>query len=185
MSDKTHPSTPLDELIALADAVDARKPDPQAVAELRRCLDAQPRLTQVLGDATSRIQRRLIEQITPSRTYQMAIEIRAAAVRDGLGYQGATQLEQLLIEHAVLCWLRLQQVEQGYTAAMERSLPLPQADYWDRHLSAAQRRFNRACDTLTRARRLLNPTLQVNIAAQGGQQVNLSGDLHLDPGNAA
>jgi len=32
--------------------------------------------------------------------------------------------------------------------------------------------------------RLLLPTLQVNIAAQGGQRVNLSGDIRVDHENA-
>jgi hypothetical protein len=74
----------------------------------------------------------------------------------------------------------LQEVEAGYSSAMARSIPLSLADYWDRHLAAAQRRYLRACETLARTRRLLQPTLQVNIAAQGGQQVNVSGDVHLD-----
>jgi hypothetical protein len=111
---------------------------------------------------------------SPGHVRHMALRKRATAVRNGLGYEGAAQLEQLLIDHAVLCWLRLQEVESGYSSAMERSMSLSQADYWDRHLSAAQRRYLRACETLARVRRLLHSTLQVNIAAQGGQQVNVS-----------
>jgi hypothetical protein len=172
------------ELIALVHAVDKKKPDPKAVAELQSCLDTMPELCLILGDTTSHLQRRLIERLSPSRSAQMAIQTQATAVRNGLGYEGATQLEQLLIDHAVLCWLRLQDAERGYSSAMERSLPLSLADYWDRHLAAAQRRYLRACETLARTRRLLHPTLQVNIAAHGGQQVNVSGDIRLDHDHA-
>jgi len=168
----------------LLDAVDVKNPDPQAVAELHRVLDAMPDLCTALGDMSLRLQNRLIERLFPHKAAQIAIQKRATAVRNGLGYEGAAQLEQLLIDHAVLCWLRLQDAETGYSAAMDRSLPVGHADYWDRHLAAAQRRYLRACEALARVRRLLHPTLQVNIAAQGGQQVNVSGDLHLDHDNA-
>ena len=52
-------------------------------------------------------------------------------------------------------------------------------DFWERRLSLAERRHLRACETLARVRKLLmnGPVLQVNIASQGGQQVNVAGDL--------
>jgi hypothetical protein len=184
MSDKTEitpASIGFKELKSLLDAVDKKKPDPKAVAQLNSYLDTMPDLCMNLGDETLHLQSRLIDRLASHKAHQMAVRKRATAVRNGLGYEGAPQLEQLLIDHAVLCWLRLQDVEWTYSLAMERSLPLSQADFWDRHLSAAQRRYLRACETLARVRRLLNPTLQVNIAAQGGQQVNVSGDLRLPP----
>jgi hypothetical protein len=45
---------------------------------------------------------------------------------------------------------------------------------------SGQRHYLRACETLVRVRRLLHATLQVHVAAQGGQQVNVSGDIRLD-----
>jgi len=182
MSDKR--SIGLDDLRLLLNAVDKKKPDPEAVAELHRHLDAMPDLCMALSDTGSHLQNRLIERLSSHRSAQIAIGKRAEAVRNGLGYEGAAQLEQLLIDHAVLCWLRLQEVESSYSLAMERSITLTQADYWDRHLAAAQRRYLRACEALARVRRLLHPTLQVNIAAQGGQQVNVSGDVRVDHDNA-
>jgi len=175
----------LKELRQLLDAVDKKKPDPKAVAQLHTCLAAMPDLCLALSDTNSHLENRLIERLLPHKAAQMAAQQRAAAMRGGLGYEGATQLEQLLIDHAVLCWLRLQDAGCGYSTAMERSQPISSADYWDRHLSAAQRRYLRACETLARVRRLLHPTLQVNIAAQGGQQVNVSGDVRLPPGQTS
>lgn len=170
--------TPPDDLKRLIDAVDTKKPDPHAVAELRSYLQAMPDLCAALGDTTLHLQNRLVDRIAPHPVNQIALRQQTAAMRDGLGRRGATQLEQLLIDHAILCWLRLQDVELSYSSAMDRPLPLDQVDYWDRHLAAAQRRFLHALETLARARRLLLPTLQVNIAADGGQQVNVVGDLH-------
>jgi len=46
-------------------------------------------------------------------------------------------------------------------------------------LSAAQRRHLRAVETLARVRRLLSriPAVQLNIATQGGQPVNVVGEV--------
>jgi len=85
-------------------------------------------------------------------------------------------LEQLLIQHAALCWLKLNLVELNYASVMKQSITLTLGAYWEKRLTAAQKRFARACETLTRVRKLSRntPALQFNIAADGGQQVNVA-----------
>lgn len=101
---------------------------------------------------------------------------RLQALKKELGSEGAPILEQLLIQQAALCWLKLNLVELSYSSVMKQSINLTLGVYWEKRLSAAQRRFARACETLARVRKLSRntPALQVNIAAQGGQQINLS-----------
>jgi hypothetical protein len=102
---------------------------------------------------------------------------RLQGLKRDLGNEGAPLLEQLLIQHAALCWLKLTLVELSYSNVMKQSITLTLGIYWEKRLSAAQRRFTRACETLARVRKWsrTTPALQVNIAANGGQQVNLSG----------
>jgi hypothetical protein len=97
-------------------------------------------------------------------------------LKKDLGSDGAPMLEQLLIQHAALCWLRLNLTELGYSSAMSQSISLTLGVYWEKRLTAAQKRFTRACETLTRVRKWsrTTPALQVNIAAHGGQQVNVA-----------
>lgn len=101
---------------------------------------------------------------------------RLSALRKDLGYVGAPILEQLLIQQAALCWLKLNLVELSYSNAMKQSITLTLGMYLEKRLTAAQRRFTRACETLARVRKLSRntPALQVNIAAEGGQQVNVT-----------
>lgn len=87
------------------------------------------------------------------------------------GYQDASPLEKMLIEQVLVCWMRLYWVECIFTNAMGK-LSIQQGIYWEKRLSANQRRFLRACETLARVRRLASRTpeiLQVNI---GQNQVN-------------
>ena len=101
---------------------------------------------------------------------------RLQALKKDLGYDGAPILEQLLIQQAALCWLKLNLVELSYSNTMKQSITLTLGIFWEKRLSAAQRRFTRACETLARVRKLSRntPALQFNIAASGGQQVNLT-----------
>jgi hypothetical protein len=101
---------------------------------------------------------------------------RLQSVKSELGYDDAPILERLLIQQAALCWLKLNLVELNYSSVMKQSITLTLGVYWEKRLTAAQRRFARACETLARVRKLScnTPALQVNIATDGGQQVNLS-----------
>ena len=80
-------------------------------------------------------------------------------------------LERLVIDHIALCWLRLQMVEQLHVAKTSHDFWPSWGDFWDRRLSATQRRFLRAVETLARLRKLTPAGVQVET---GDKQVNVS-----------
>lgn len=101
---------------------------------------------------------------------------RLQAMRADLGYAESPALEQLLMQQVTLCWLNLNLTEYRLTNVMKQSISFACGLYWEKRLTAAQRRFTRASETLARVRKLSRdpPALQFNIAANGGQQVNLA-----------
>jgi hypothetical protein len=101
---------------------------------------------------------------------------RLQSLKKELGSDGAPLLEQLLIQQAALCWLKLNLVELNYSSVMKQSITLTLGMYWEKRLTAAQKRFTRPCETLTRVRKLSRntPALQFNIATDGGQQLNVN-----------
>lgn len=94
-------------------------------------------------------------------------------MRDELGYADAPALERVLIEAAVICWLRLSLMEMRYSAVLAASNTLAHVEHTERRLTQAQKRFNRACEALARVRKLSKPKVQINVAAIGGRQVNV------------
>ena len=74
--------------------------------------------------------------------------------RRALGYQGAPALERGLIDHLLLCELRLGNVEQAYTVRTREGHSLEQGRHWEGRLSAAQRRYLGAVEALARVRRV-------------------------------
>ena len=96
-----------------------------------------------------------------------------------LGYASAPSLEQLLIDHILTVRLRLIDAENAYNqSVVNQSITLKQGTYRDNLLTSNQTRFLRAIETLARVRRLARntPALQINIAREGGKQVNVQGE---------
>jgi hypothetical protein len=87
-------------------------------------------------------------------------------VRKKLGYDEASEMEQLLISHAALCWLRLGLIEIGYTSIMSKGSTLTLGSWWEKRLSLAQKRFERACETLERVRKLSRSTPALRLVGQ-------------------
>ena len=150
-------------------------PDESDVVELRRVLAEDPDLWRCAGDLADVAVRELVRDQTPTVFVKESVTHGLEVLRDSLGYGRSSAIERLLIEHMALCWLRLFFMEFEYTSAWKRgSMAVTQADFLERRLSHTQRRYLRACETLARIRRMGPKALQVNIAAPGGQQVNVA-----------
>jgi hypothetical protein len=102
------------------------------------------------------------------RSVKEAIDFAWVEMKTELGAADPSPLVKLLIQQVVLAWMRLGYVEYAYTNITGNSIRIARADYWERRLNTAQRRFVRASETLARVRKM-GPVIQVNIA---GQQVN-------------
>ena len=149
------------------------KPRQEDVQALRRYLEAHPALWSLLGDVAKFAHEQLVDATAGDQvTVREALAVGREAMREELGYYQASPLERLLIDQVLLSWLRLHYVDLNHTATLGKNVSIAVADYWDRKLSAAQRRYLRACETLARVRKLRLPTLQVNI---GEKQVNVAG----------
>jgi len=160
----------------LVNRTNRKNPSPTDVEALRRMLRECP---SVWGSAEFAFSTALnmIQSVKATSGVRELMEHSYRQLSNDLGHDRASPLEKALIEHLALVWLRLYVVEQGYTqkTMSDERCSLTLADYWDRRLSAAQQRYLRACETLVRVRKLHVPALQMNIAAAGGQQVNVAG----------
>ena len=165
------------EFLELAVRIDRENPAPADVQALRRMLDAHPDLWRLAGDLSRAAVIDIVNRLGAGPVVAESLKHSREALMEELGYPLASPLERLLIEQVALCWLHFHVVQLEHTAATGGSITIVDADGWERRLSAAQRRYLGACDALARIRKLAltTPALQVNIAAQGGQQVNLLG----------
>ena len=164
--------------LELLKTIDKNDPTPTDLQALRDMLRAYPDLWRVAGDLAQAAARNVVAKLGAHPLIAESLKCAWTAMQDELGYRDAPLLERLVIEQVALSWLHLYIIELEYTNVMGEPIPLASADHWERRLSAAQRRHLAACESLARLRKLAtvgSAALQVNIAAHGGQQVNLLG----------
>lgn len=171
---------PWDEIRRLCGRLEkAKKPDPKDVERLRQLAVRTPGFLSACS-TTASIRQQLIEKISngASRAFMLA---ELVTLKKDLGFDAAPPLERLLIDHILTVRLRLIHAENCYNnSVMNQSVTIKNAEYWDDLLSSTQARFLRAIETLARVRRLARntPALQINIANEGGKQVNVLGDMN-------
>jgi hypothetical protein len=156
------------EISLLFERVDKKNPAKEDLAKLRETLAKYPALSSVGGDLAGQVERHIIDNALPTQLgARISIQKYCDFQRDELGYKSSSPLERSLIQHAVLCWLRLHVCEIRYESATQDSLTFAQATFWEKKLSSHQRRYLRAVETLARVRKM-DITVQVNV---GHQQV--------------
>lgn len=107
----------------------------------------------ICGTATMVIMRMIRKTVDlPGFSSQLWRDL--ANVQYDLGYHTATSIERLLIEQIVVCWLQLSLARFQYARRIDMLPEVEEGMYWDKHLTAAQSRYLRAAERLTRLRRL-------------------------------
>ena len=159
-------------MLQVLDRCNTDKPKADDLKAMRELLQATPEVWQICGDLSKINTREVIEGIEATPAIKESVTAGREAMRRELGYKDAPLLEKMLIDHLMLCWLRLQLAEHRYTNCIKEGGTLAQGESWEKRLSAVQRRYLRAVETLGRIRRMKLPTVQVNI---GDKQVNVAG----------
>lgn len=94
------------------------------------------------------------------------------AARRELGYDNASALERLAIDEVVISSGHMSLAHMTYGMEFMARETLVQAESREKRMTAVQKRYCRALETLAKIRRL-NLRIQVNVAMDGGQQQNI------------
>lgn len=118
----------------------------------------------------------LIRAMPSDKAHKAITQGRIIALRRELGGAHPSPLERLLIDQVVLTYIYLNQVEYQLSKLWEKSVEPATVVFWEERVARCQLRYLRAVESLARVRRLLKlPSIQVNVALDGGQQVNMAG----------
>ncbi|MHC4093344.1 MAG: hypothetical protein ACYSVY_24250 [Planctomycetota bacterium] len=163
------PGTLLARACQRADRSNSTRKDAEAFARLLR---QYPHALDKTTDLAAKAVDEAISRAHATPAVREVLRFSTDQLKSSLGYDKANLIERLLIDQVVVCYLRLNLTEQRYEIVMSDTHTLRLGAYWEKKVSAAQRRYLRAVETLARVRKLLGrPTIQVNIAADGGQQI--------------
>lgn len=161
------------DFLAVLRATDKEKPAPGDIIKLRDYLVAHPDFAAVTGDLAYQAKIQILGNAMPKmKGTALCVESVYDAMRADMGYENASAVERSLIEHVCLCWLRLYATELRYEVNM-KDATLAQGEYWEKKLSANQRRYLRAVETLARVRRLMKDPPSPSLALLLKQQINV------------
>ncbi len=129
----------------------AEKGDTAALAEVREML-TRPGTADILGGNLAREAMRILVQVYApnSPVLRDAIAQKLDELRGELAGANPTALERLLVERIVATWLHLHHLEAVY--ASKTSMPLALGLYYQKSLTAAQKRYLAAIKGLAEVR---------------------------------
>ena len=161
------------DVVSIIRAADTDQPSAETRKMLASLFDSDPNVWRAAGDMVEQAARHLIKAASGTSHAVKASMTRGwEQLPTDLARPSDGELERLLVQQVVIAWLHLGYVEYQYSAiSTETGLTIKRGEYWERRLSAAQRRYLRATETLARVRRLQLPAVQVNIGAQQINQV--------------
>lgn len=151
-----------DELAEIFKKTNKENPAPADVDRLKQYLTEHPLAAARLGNLANQVQLQLVEKFKHSFVQRVTLEDYCYKLRADLGQKDTPTLEKNLIDHLVLCWMRMHLCELEYEQHT-KGVSLPMAEYWEKKLSATQKRYLRALEALARIRKL-GVNVQINIA---------------------
>jgi hypothetical protein len=169
----------INEFLEVVERAYKKKPTPKDLAELRKWIDEFPELWRVVFDTARVIEDNFIKKMAQDKASVIAMQKNTEEIRQGFDYETSSMMEKMLIDNVIISWLNIQYANYQLTARVGENEKIVILEFWERRLTTMQRRYLRACETLAKVRRLIaaKPAFQVNIASQGGQQVNVAGDV--------
>jgi hypothetical protein len=132
----------LNEFSAAVKRANTEKPSKGDRAELDRLLQEFPSLWSIAGDLMEQAAQKLIHNMESTYSIEATLKTAWHELPKQLTRSSDGTLERLLVKQVVLCWLQLGYVEHHYNHYLTTgSTAIRQADFWERRLSAAQRRY--------------------------------------------
>jgi hypothetical protein len=144
-----------------------------ALAHVKAAYKAVPSLVPMVGMLQHNAEQSILTGLLGDRQpyARMVIERQLDELKSELIGEHPSALERILAERVALCWLDALVADAEAAHRLQGSLPLAQAEYWQKRTERAQKNFLRAAKMLAVVRRLGVSAVQINVAEQ---QVNVA-----------
>ena len=101
----------LREVKRIMEATNTQDPEPNALAELRALLKDHPDVWREGGDMGRLAINKIIADVSSVVVVKQCLWTGVDRIREELGYDRCPEVEKMVIEQVVLCWLRLNILE--------------------------------------------------------------------------
>jgi hypothetical protein len=172
-----------EELIYALNKLNTASPDMREFLEVQlQETKMLPGLMEALGN-TYVIDEHLIANANMASGTKQVLRQNYFRIRRELQIESTSGMAKMLLENMATAWLRLQIIEHENAIVNRGACTLKELMFWDEKLRKAQARFDSTVATFANAKMKLGPALfiQINYAAEGGRQVNVTNQGNLPP----
>jgi len=166
---KTLPT--FDEVRSLIKRADVAKPQQADVDALKELIRETPEksIWRDAGDLLTQARAQCLQKSGATGFGKEVIGFRCEQMEKELASEGDGPLEKLLIGQIVFAWLRLSFIEYAYSEVWDSAdgVSFERGLFWEKRLTAAQKRFHSACVSLARVRKLMRPSKAKNTLSVG------------------
>lgn len=164
-----------EQLYHLSENLNQDLPNIQKVVQFRSLLESAPQQLLDMTNESFFVCEHMIDNANALPSTKELFKRNYYLVRRSLEIDKAPGLIKLLLEQVATAWLRLQIVDHEYSRIMTQGQTIRELTYWDKRLAGAHSRFDKAVATVTNTIKKLGPNfnIQINVAQEGGQQVNI------------
>lgn len=147
--------------------------DESVLPALRDMFNREPRLWEITGNLAQQAERSMVKWVVGDNAFlQESLKWKLSDLRQELTGPEATPLERMLAERVAICWLQAYHADDKLAHDIrEGGMSFEAIEFYQRWQDRSHRRLLQAIKSLAQVRRLLAPTVQVNIAKQ---QVNVA-----------
>lgn len=152
--------------------------DERAAKALIAAYDKVPRLWERITMLQDNAERSWLDLMLPdspdTKFPRAALRRELDRRRQEVAGEEASPLERVLAERVALCWIQATHADTQYAQrlATPGGITLKESEFLHRRCERASRQLLRAVQTLATVRKLLAPTIQVNVAEK---QINVAG----------
>jgi len=149
--------------------------DAAASAALIEAYNTVPRLWERVAGLQGNAERSWLDLMVPPETGRAftreGIRRELERVRADAAGPAPSPLERVLADRVALCWIAAMHADTQYAQRLADGMTWADSEYHQRRCERAQRQLLKAVQTLAMVRRLLTPTVQVNVAEN---QINVA-----------
>ena len=140
-----------DEILALAQKINTEKPNPKDVAKLRQALRDSAELWLEAHNLNRKVRRLALASFDNAAKEQILLQVES--LQNSLAPWRHSHFQHMLIEQVGTTWLHLTLAQMFYSSALKHTANPQWLGWIDRRLTAAQRRYYEAVNTLARLKR--------------------------------
>ena len=166
-----------EDLVKAQDAIErARKGDESALPAVRKYLDEKgPGYLDIVDLARIAKETQIKRVFGPEELVaREAMERKSELMREEIVGPDPSPLEGLLADRVILCWIQLYYAEIKQAERAVTNIAWTEDEYNQKRVDRLQRRYLAAIKGLAQVRKLLRPSVQINVAEQ---LVNVAGDV--------